>query len=55
MNESSQAKVLFDLDVDPGERVNLRRDAAYNDEVDGLSELLREALDRPPVFAPSLG
>ena len=33
MNDDAKSKALFDLEADPGERVNLRRDPAYQDQV----------------------
>ena len=49
MNDDAKSKALFDLEADPGERVNLRRDPAYQDQVYALLALLREELDRPGV------
>ena len=49
MNEDAKSKALFDLEADPGEQVNLRRDPAYQDQVYALLALFREELDRPGV------
>ncbi len=47
------ARVLFDLEADPGETVDLAEDPRYADVVEHFERLLDQELDRPaPLVSP---
>jgi arylsulfatase len=47
--------VLFDVEADPDESVNLAADAAWSDELSELRDVMRTALHRPAPRLPSYG
>lgn len=49
----SGSRVLFDLDADPHESVNLTEDSGYRSELAELEELVETSLRRPPPLLPT--
>lgn len=54
-NEDRSAGVLFDLEADPGETIDLRRDAGYRSDVESLSAALAAELARTRPDLPDFG